>query len=150
MSALNVTVTIIDVNDPPVFVPAAFTVPERSAFGTVVYQLASSDEDRALHGDPASYAMANPGGSASAFLAVDLNGRVTVSATLNWETDPRDYELHVVVTDAATPPASVSGTAYVQLVVRLGGYRAVPAPPCHSFGRLLARSASTTALSRFL
>lgn len=97
----TVLLTVTPVNDPPVVAPAVFSLPENTAVGVVVGQVAASDVD----GDPLTYSL--DGYGAAAFAIDPGTGVVTVAdpALLDFETHPR-FDLTVHVSDGVGGLAS--------------------------------------------
>jgi len=83
--------TVINVNDPPVILPATFTVAEDAAIGTVIGKVTGSDPDV---GSSISYTAA--GGSSH--FSVNADGSILVSAPLDYEAAPVE-SLWVAVSD---------------------------------------------------
>ena len=109
--------SVIDINDAPVFISASsFNLDENTPAGVVVFTLLTSDEDTALHGDYSTFRLQSSGGTAASFLQVMLSGNLTATRPLDFETDPRVYQLNVIATDSGVPPLSVSTTVTVNLM----------------------------------
>jgi hypothetical protein len=91
-----VTVSLFDVNEPPVSNNQVFTVPELSANGTVVGVILVTDPDA---GQTLSFSILS-GNTGSAFAINGSTGSITVtsSAALNFLTNP-SFNLNVRVTD---------------------------------------------------
>jgi VCBS repeat-containing protein len=108
----TVTVTIIEVNEPPVVNPATFSLAENSANGTAVGTVTFTDPDT---GQTHTFAITG-GNTGGAFAINPTTGAITVanSTVLNFEATP-SFNLTVQVTDNRTPAESGTTTVTVNL-----------------------------------
>jgi hypothetical protein len=108
-----ITVTLTDVNEPPVVAPAAFGIAEHSAVGTPVgTPIGVTDPDA---GQTRAFAI-TAGNTGGAFAIDPSTGQLTVAnaAALDFETTPV-FSLTVQATDSGTP--ALSGTATVTVTL---------------------------------
>ena len=103
----TITVTVIDVNEPPVIAAQTFSVTENSTAGTVVGTVAATDEDA---GDNLTFAITS-GNVNNAFAINARSGEITAAGTIDHETTPT-YNLTVQVSDG-----DLSATAAVTINV---------------------------------
>ncbi len=110
----TITISPIDVNEPPTVVGGVFTIAENPANGTPVGSVSASDPDAGLAGK-LQYSIA-PGGPTSSFAIDANNGNITVlsGALLDFETRPT-WLIPIVVKDQGTPPLSTNSQITVQL-----------------------------------
>lgn len=116
----DITITINNVNEPPVIAPdQLFTVPENSAEGTVVGQVSVTDPEGELN-DALLWSIAaesNPDldGDGIAAFAIDETGQIIVNdaGDLDFETAPNLYDLTILAEDSG----GEIGTAVVQVEV---------------------------------
>ncbi len=108
----TVAVTVTAVNDPPVLLPATFSVAENAANGTGVGSLVANDPDA---GQTVGYAIV-AGNTGGAFAIDAGTGAITVasSAQLDFETTP-SFALTIRATDNGTPVQSGDAVATVNL-----------------------------------
>ena len=90
----TITVTVTDMNEPPVIAPQTFSVTENTAAGTTVGTVAATDEDA---GDNLTYSV-TAGNVGNAFVINENTGVITVAGTIDHETIPA-YTLTVQVSD---------------------------------------------------
>ena len=109
-SDATVTITVSQVNDPPVAVDAGFSVAENSLTGTMVGTVTASDPDA---GQALAYAITT-GNEDDKFAIDSATGQITVAGALDFETTPQ-YVLTVTVTDDAVPPLSDTATITIDL-----------------------------------
>ncbi len=115
-ATINVTVNIIDVNDAPIISSASnFTITENTMVNTPVFQLETTDEDRAIHGQICNFYVT--GGNASGVVTMDVSGLVRVARLLNFEIDAHVFAFEVSAIDTGTPQLSASGMVYIYLLV---------------------------------
>jgi VCBS repeat-containing protein len=109
----TITVTVTNVNEAPVVSPAAFSLPENSANGTLVGTPVTYTDPDAGQTHTFSITAGNTGG---AFAINGSTGQITVasSAALNFETTP-SFSLTVRVTDNGAPSLFGSATVTVNL-----------------------------------
>ena len=103
----TITVTVTDMNEPPVIAPQTFSVTENTAAGTTVGTVAATDEDA---GDNLTYSI-TAGNVGNAFVINENTGVITVAGTIDHETTPT-YTLTVQVSDS-----DLSATAAVTINV---------------------------------
>ena len=110
--AIRVVITLTDVNDPPVVVPASLIVLERTRAGTPLIQVESSDPDRF---DLPSYSIT--GGNEAGWFAIDPDSGVISAAGsgIGEVEETTMVALQVQVSDYGTPVQT--GTAVVTLTV---------------------------------
>jgi hypothetical protein len=114
-AAAPVTVSLVDVNDPPVLNSTRRRVAENVAVGTAMLEgpLVGGDEDRPVQ--TLTYTIES-GNIGNRFALNASTGVLTVAAaTLNFESEWQ-YNLTVRVTDYGTPQLSSTGVVSVQLV----------------------------------
>jgi Ca2+-binding RTX toxin-like protein len=107
-----VTVHVVNMNEAPTMPGAAFVLAENTAAGTVVGQIAGTDEDA---GQTLTYSIV--GGNAGGAFAVNAaTGQIVVAnaAALDFETTPL-FNLTVRATDNGSPQRSVDAAVTVQL-----------------------------------
>lgn len=106
----TVTITVLDMNEPPVANDASFNVDENSGNGTVVGTVSASDPDA---GQTLTYAI-TAGNTGGAFAINSGNGQITVANTINFES-LASYSLTVTVTDNG--PGTLSDPATISITV---------------------------------
>lgn len=104
----TVTVTVVDVNQPPT-IPAgqSFNLNENPSNGQIVGTVAASDPDPTAPNNILTYTIA--GGTTGGAFAIDATtGLITVNvpAAVNFETSPQ-FNLQIRVTDGGSPARSV-------------------------------------------
>ena len=107
----TITVTVTDVNEPPVIAPQTFSIAENTAAGTTVGTVVATDEDA---GDNLIFSIisGNTNGNTSNAFAINASsGEITVAGTIDHETTPT-YTLTVQVSDG-----DLSATAAVPINV---------------------------------
>lgn len=104
-------------NQPPVVVPSAFTIPENSAANTLVGTVIASDPDA---GQTRTFAISS-GNKGNAFAIDATSGRITVKtpSALDYEKTPV-FRLVVKVTDNGVPPATGTGIITINLTDVVG------------------------------
>ena len=90
----TITVTVTNVNEPPVIVAQTFSVTENAAAGTTVGTVAATDEDA---GDDLTFSI-TAGNVDNAFVINENTGVITVAGTIDHETT-LTYTLTVQVSD---------------------------------------------------
>ena len=103
----TITVTVTDVNEPPVIVVQTFSVTENTTAGTTVGTVAGTDEDS----DNLTFAITS-GNTNNAFAINENTGVITVAGTIDHETTPT-YTLTVQVSDddlSATATVTINVT----------------------------------------
>ena len=107
---LTLTVTVTDVNDAPVFIPATEAngltdgteeVAEDTAMGAVVARVRAVDADSA---DSVTYSI-TAGNTGNAF-DIDDNGAITLNAPLDYESATKIYPLTITATDSTGATAT--------------------------------------------
>ncbi len=108
----DLTITVKDVNEPPIVNSATFTLPENSANATVVGTLSASDPDA---GSVLTWLIIG-GNTGGAFAIHPTTARITVAnrASLDFETTPT-FSLVVRATDNGLPVLSGTKTIVVNL-----------------------------------
>ena len=91
----TITVTVTDVNEPPVIAPQTFSIAENTAAGTTVGTVVATDEDA---GDNLIFSITS-GNLSDAFAINENTGVITVAGTIDHETTPT-YTLTVQVSDS--------------------------------------------------
>ncbi|XP_036424414.1 LOW QUALITY PROTEIN: protocadherin Fat 2 [Colossoma macropomum] len=105
-SAVQVTVTVTDVNDnPPVFSQTthSLVLQEGDAVGSSILQLLVSDRDTPQNGPPFSYHIVS--GNEGRHFHVDQGGLLSLSSSLGKRGKPQ-HVLKIQVTDSGHPPLS--------------------------------------------
>lgn len=113
-SSAVITISVGDLNEPPVVPPQSFNVAENSASGTVVGTVSASDPD--LPAQTLSYQIVG-GNTGNAFGINTATGQIFVKnrAPLDFETNPI-FDLMVQVTDNGSPAQSTVGTVTINLL----------------------------------
>jgi uncharacterized repeat protein (TIGR01451 family) len=108
------TVTVTNVNEPPLINDQSFSVAENSPNGTVVGTVLASDPDA---GDSLSFAI-TAGNTGSTFAINPATGQITVNdnSLLNFETNP-SFSLTVQVTDTGLLSSSATVTINLTNVI---------------------------------
>ena len=106
-AAQTITVTLTDVNEPPVVTNQTFSVTENAAAGTTVGTVAATDEDA---GDNLIFSITS-GNVGTAFVINENTGDITVAGTIDHETT-QNYMLTVQVSDG-----DLSATATITINV---------------------------------
>lgn len=108
------TISVGDLNEPPVVPPQSFNVLENSASGTVVGTVSASDPD--LPAQTLTYQIVG-GNTGNAFGINVATGQIFVKnrAPLDFETNPI-FDLEVRVTDSGSPAASTIGNVTINLL----------------------------------
>jgi hypothetical protein len=116
---IRVVVTLTDVNDPPVVVPASLTVPERTRAGTPLIQVESSDPD---HFDLPVYAIT--GGNEAGWFAIDPDsGLISAAGNGIGEVEATTVvALQVQVSDYGTPVQTGVATVTLTVIGIPGGH----------------------------
>lgn len=122
----TVQITVTNVNEAPVIVPATLTLAENSAAGTSVGTIAATDPDP---GQTRTFAITG-GNTSSAFAINPATGELTVNnpAALNFEKTPQ-FLLKITATDNGSPAKSGSAT----ITVRLANVNEAPIVAAQSF-----------------
>jgi hypothetical protein len=109
--AVNFTITVTPVNDPPVVTPATFTIAENSAANTIVGTITYTDPDI---GQNHTYTI-TAGNTDNAF-AINSSGVIQVNnaAALDYEVNP-SFNLTVRVTDSGSPALAGEATITINL-----------------------------------
>jgi hypothetical protein len=110
----NVTLSLTDVNEPPVIAAGTFSIPENSPNGALIGSVVATDPDAGSNG-VIRYSISS-GGPTSVFLVDPTNGSLTVRAnsSLDFETKST-WDIPITVTDQGTPALSSQRTVTVNL-----------------------------------
>lgn len=113
-SIRTITLSPIDINEPPTVINDEFSIPENAILGTVIGTVSASDPDAGLAGNLQYSIAAN--GPTNVFAIDANNGKLTVvsSAQLDFETKPV-WSIPVNVKDKGTPALSTTATITVRL-----------------------------------
>ncbi len=113
---VKVRLNVVNVNDPPVLVPATFTIPENSLKGTVVGSIPVTDRDPL---DTHTFSIAGLGNTNAAFAIDPLTGEITVNnpSALDFETKPT-FLLTVSARDNGLPPRTTNVAVTINLTNR--------------------------------
>ncbi|MEQ1824648.1 MAG: cadherin repeat domain-containing protein, partial [Pirellula sp.] len=111
----NITITPIDVNEPPVLSANQFTLSEKAPAGTIVGTLSASDVDAGLNGS-LRYVLGEDLPPDS-FSLDPVSGVMTLlaGASLNYASQ-RTVSIPIIVRDQGTPPLTTTGQAILQLI----------------------------------
>jgi hypothetical protein len=102
-----VTITLTDINEPPIVTPATFNIPRRSEIGTTVGTVQASDPDA---GTVLTYSITS--GNEHGTFAIDpVTGRLILADRVAVQGGSREFELTVQATDNGSPV--LSGTATI-------------------------------------
>ncbi|XP_035677124.1 protocadherin Fat 4-like [Branchiostoma floridae] len=113
-STATVSVTVSDVNDnTPICVPSIYsnTLAESSAAGTVVANIACSDNDDGVNSQLTYTIMS---GDDQGQFSVGTTGSLTIGTSLNYE-DIQEYSMIIQVSDSATTPLATNVTVAVDV-----------------------------------
>ena len=110
-AAQTITVTVTDVNEPPVIAAQTFSVTENATVGTTVGTVAATDEDAGSNLTFSIISGNTNGNTSNAFAINASSGEITVAGTIDHETTPT-YNLTVQVSDG-----DLSATATVTINV---------------------------------
>jgi len=110
----NVTLSLTDVNEPPVIAAGTFSIPENSPNETFLGSVVATDPDAGSNG-VLVYSISS-GGPTNVFSIDPTNGSLTVkaNASLDFETKPT-WTIPITVTDQGTPPLASQRTLVVNL-----------------------------------
>lgn len=115
----DVTVTVLDVNEPPTFAAQARSIPENTAGSSAVgAPVAGVDQDA---GQTATLQYAIVGGSGQALFTVDQTGvtrgqiRVAAGADLNFEKPGNPFTVEMEVSDEGSPSLKGRGVVTITL-----------------------------------
>ena len=110
----NVTLSLTDVNEPPVIAAGTFSIQENSPNGALIGSVVATDPDAGSNG-VIRFSISS-GGPTSVFLVDPINGSLTVraSSSLDFETKST-WDIPITVTDQGTPALSSQRTVTVNL-----------------------------------
>jgi hypothetical protein len=114
---VNITVTIADANDAPVFTSASVVLLEENwPPGVPFFDVTTSDEDRPARGDYSTFAIV--GGNTSLYVIDSLTGSIATTRRINFEVDLDLRHTFIVVnaTDSGVPPLWATAVVNFTLV----------------------------------